>query len=274
MFSLRAKTEQKPEVKVSTLDSKTYVKVDKPPSILPPGPQLTKPHPKKKGGKKGSRAVRVHMSRLSGRPPSGSFLKQWLVKHGSSAPTEDSVALASSFVDANTIYEFRLSRYFAKSTSVAGVLDDYFDNNPASYSEWSALTTLFSMVKLRRSMARFARAYQNAVGTTVAVGAFRPMVININFDDIGAPGSYAGALDSPKNKVWNYVFDTDPLPQVLTLDFVGEHEPLWADVTTPSSSTLFQGCPGCCQMYVDTATASIEVIGVVQDLYILMMNRY
>ncbi len=223
---------------------------------------------------KSSRVIKLHFKHVTARPLSDNFLRCWLDKHRGVEPSQEATELASTFISVDTIYEFRLSRFFAKTTSAGGVLDDFFDNNPASYAEWSALTTLFSMVKLRKVVARFSTEYSRAVGTTVAVGQFRPMVININFDDIGAPGSYAGALDSPLNKVWNYAFDTSPIGPTLALNFTGEHEPLWADVTTPSSSTLYQGCPGCCQMYVDTASVSTEIIGVVQDLYIQMMNRY
>ncbi len=229
---------------------------------------------KGRGKKRNSKIVRLHMKHVSARPLSDNFLRCWLDKHRSIEPSLEATELAMTFVDVDTIYEFRLSRYFAKTTSAGGVLDDYFDNNPASYAEWSALTTLFSMVRIRKVVARFSTTYSRAVPTTVSVGQFRPMVININFDDIGAPGGYAGALDSPLNKIWNYAFDTSPIGPSLALNFTGEHEPLWADVTSPSSSTLYQGCPGCCQMYVDTASVSTEIIGVVQDLYIQMMNRY
>ncbi len=274
MFSLRTKTVPEAKGKPQSLDVKSFVKVDKAPSV-PPGPMLTRHKPKGRKKKKGVPGVtRIHLLRLSHRPESGAFLKNWIAKHRSSPPSEEAVSLASSFVNVNTIYEFRLSRLFGKSSDVGGTVNEYFSNDPSSYAEWSSLTALFSQVKIRRAMARFARGYQGPVGTTVGVGSFRPMVVNANFDDIGTPGSYAGALDSPLNRVWHIDFDQSQLALELHLDFVGEHEPLWADVTTPASSTLYQGCPGCFQMFQDTTTASVEVCTVVQDVYILMMNRY
>ncbi len=277
-----------PDQKVKPPPSQGTVKQSDDYVDLPiPQPELRrhpyKPQPPKmksgRKGKKGKRGtatgvVRLHLKHLSQRPLSDNFLNCWVAKHKGVEPNTESIDMAASFISADTIYEFRLSRYFSKTTTVGGVLDDYFSNDPSSYSEWSALITLFSMCRIRRATARFATCYSRTVPTVSSTGGFRPMVVNANYDDVGAPGSYAGALDSPMNKVWNYAFDTSQLALTMGLTFSGEHEPLWADVTTPSSSTLYQGCPGCFQMYADSSTASTEVIGVVQDLFIQFMNRY
>ncbi len=187
---------------------------------------------------------------------------------------EQTLSVARSLTSVQGIYEFKLTRGLGLSTSVGGIVNFYANNDPSIYAEWSSLTALFSQVKLRRVEVSFSREIATAIPTTTSVGSWQPAAFNINYDDIGAPGGYASVLDSPKFMVWNYAFDTSATPKILTLDFTGEHEPLWTDVTAPASSTLYQGCPGCTQIYIDNATPSTEIIWFTQTLYIQMMNRY
>jgi len=188
----------------------------------------------------------------------------------------DAVTTASVPVglnDPGTIYEFKLTRSFKFGSSVAGVMNNYSTFDPTFMAEYSSLTALFSMVKLKRAEAFFSRNLSTAVPTTTSSGDWDPMVVNILYDDVGAPGSYAGALDSPNFKVWNYAFDTMRSPLHLALDFT-KQKLQWADSASPSSATQpGVGCPGCIQIYGESQPVSTNTVFVILSLWVLFTNR-
>jgi hypothetical protein len=171
------------------------------------------------------------------------------------------------------IYEFKLSKTDVITTSAGGIANNSFNNDPSAISEFGTLSSLFSLCRLVDSQIKLLRCLDTATPTTVSVGAFHPLAYNILGDDAGAPGSYAGVLDSPNAKVWSYAFDSSPYGTSLSLSFRGQREPLWADVTTPYSATLYQGCPGNAQVYGDSLPASLQIAFVVQFLTIQFTNR-
>jgi hypothetical protein len=181
--------------------------------------------------------------------------------------------LASSFISPGVVYQFRLAREITFTSSVGGVVDANVDNDPSSYAEFTSLTALFSMVKIRRSKFQWIRTYSPVSPTVTGLGGFDPAVVNIIYDSVGVPSSYTGALDSPTAVGWNYAFDTSNKGLTLTLDYTGEHEPLWADVTSPTSTTDYVGCPGGAQIYLAGTTPSTIVVSAIQTLYLDFMNR-
>ena len=185
------------------------------------------------------------------------------------------MSVARSLVDPNAIYGFRLARFVTFTSTVGGVIDQTINNDPSALTpEWTSITSLFSQVKILKVRYTFTRLQATAIPTTTTAGGYYPIVLALNYDDVGVAGSYSGALDSPHWKAWNYAFETTGSGPTLELSFSGEHEPLWADVNTPASSTLYQGCPGNLQIYGSNIPVSTEAFGCVQELFIAFMNRY
>ena len=184
------------------------------------------------------------------------------------------VALAQSMVDPGTIYRFRLAHYGTISSSVGGVVAEAIVNDPSSWSEWSSLSALFSQVRLRRSTFHLINAFNRAVGTTTSNGNWQPSILNSLYDEVAAPTSYDATCDSPNFKVYNHNFEATKSGINIVLDFKGDHTPLWADVSAPHSSTLFQGTPGCSQVYADGQTVSTVIFSYILVLDLEFMNRF
>jgi hypothetical protein len=206
-------------------------------------------------------------------------LKNFIKTAADMDPTDEGyqagLSMASSLIsDPGQIYGFRLSRYQTHTTSVGGVLALSLNNDPSTWSEYSSLTALFSQIRIRRATLHVIRAFQNAVGTTTSGGNWQPIVYNALYDEVAAPTSYDSCIDSPNFKVFNHNFSTSNTGGMISLDFTGALTPLWADVSSPQSSSLYQGCPGCFQIYADGQSVSTVVIASIQVLDLEFMNRF
>ena len=179
----------------------------------------------------------------------------------------------SMLVDQNQIYRFRLTSFHNYTSSAGGVVNTVLDNDPSTTGEYSSLTALFSLVRLRRAQYRIARVVATAIPTAVSVGAFRPLLVAALMDNAGAPGSYDQIMDSSSVVMYNYAFDTSPHCMKTHMDFTGAQTPLWADTSVPASSTTYVGCPGCLQIYGESMPVSTEVLWIMRELIVEFTNR-
>jgi hypothetical protein len=223
----------------------------------------------KKSGKKvkGPRALHPH-------PALRKFIKS--SSTGDVDTTEEGfqagLQMAQSLIDPGTIYRFRLTHYTTHTTSVGGVLAVVVNNDPSTWQEWASISALFTQVRIRRATLHLSRALQASVPTTTSYGNCMPTVFNALYDEVAAPTTYDTCIDSPNYKIFNHFFATTGM--TISLDFTGAQTPLWADVSTPQSSSLFQGCPGCFQLYADNQTPSTVILSSFQTLDLELMNRF
>jgi hypothetical protein len=182
--------------------------------------------------------------------------------------------MASSLVDPGTIYTFRLAHYATLSSDVGGVLATALTCDPSSWSEWSSLSALFTQCRLKRSHLHVMTAFNKAVPTATSNGNWQPCIVNALYDEVAAPTSYDATIDSPNFKVYNHNFDTTKSGIHISLNFTGQREPLWGDVSAPHSSTAFTGTPGCFQIYADGQSVSTVLLSYIMVLDIEFMNRF
>jgi hypothetical protein len=215
---------------------------------------------------KGFRSLPLH-------PSLRKFIKNF---SGDVDPTDEGfqagLQMAQSLVDPGTIYRFRLTHFKSHTTSVGGVLAEVLNNDPSTWQEWSSLSSLFTQVRIRRATLHVHRALQASVPTTTSYGNCLPLAFNAMYDEVAAPTTYDTCTDTPNYKIFDHYFATKGM--TITLDFTGATTPLWADVSTPQSSSLFQGCPGCFQLYADNQFVSTVIACSFQTLDLEFMNRF
>jgi hypothetical protein len=183
------------------------------------------------------------------------------------------VEAVGSLLDPGTIYPFKLTTHGTLTTSVGGVTSSSIVCDPSSYPEWSSLTALFSLCRLRKSTITLARAFNIAIPTATSSGSWYPTVFNALYDEVSAPVSYESVIDSPNWKLFNHNFFSGQ-SESISLKWDGDHCPLWGDVASPHSSTSFSGTPGCFQVYADNQTSSVTTLTYYIELEIEFMNRF
>jgi hypothetical protein len=183
--------------------------------------------------------------------------------------------VGSMVVDSNdnTIYPFRIASEHNFSSTAGGIINQVLDNDPSTCTEYTSLTALFSLVRIRRAVYRVVRSVSTAVPTTTSVGAFRPLMVVPLIDNAGAPGSFAAIEDSPNVIMYNYAFDTSMHGFKCGSHFGGDEEPLWADTSVPASSTTFVGCPGGLQIYGESMPIGTECLFILRELFLEFTNR-
>jgi hypothetical protein len=181
----------------------------------------------------------------------------------------------SSLMDNTMTYRFLLCSTHQLSSSAGGIINTIQDNDPSTTGEWSSLTALFSLCRLKKATYIISRSVATAIPTTVSVGAFRPIKFAALMDNAGSPGSYAQIEDSPNCVTYNYAFDQSP--HGFTTSYTFKHQPdpddYWADTSAPASSTSQTGCPGGLQVYGESIPVSTEVIFFTRQLLIDFKNR-
>jgi hypothetical protein len=172
-------------------------------------------------------------------------------------------SLASSLVDMNTVYKFRLTNSANLTSTGGGVLQGYENADPSGGSgstwtatEWSALITLFSEVK----MDIFQLWFSPVAGLTQGA----PLIISSVLSSVTAnPTSVNQVLDNADAEAYQFCVDKSKHPYKHTLKGTNLG---WAVVTTPNPGS-YAGCPGAIQYYGDgystgTTVAKLYIMGV------------
>jgi len=170
-------------------------------------------------------------------------------------------ALAQSMVDMNTIYKFRLVSSTNISSSGGGVIASYENADPSggtgstwTATEWSAITSLFSEVK----MDIFQLWFTAVQGLTQG----NQLWISSALSSISAnPTSTTQVLDNADAKLYRFASCTESNPFIHTLKGTDLN---WAIVTTPNPGS-YAGCPGAIQFYGDgySASSTVGKLGIV-----------
>lgn len=170
-------------------------------------------------------------------------------------------SIASSFVDLNTIYTFRLGGHSTISQT-SGVVNTFIACDPSAtgvnFPEWATLSSLFSEFRLKLFQVQFVIAPFNttALGTAVSVP---PIMICGNLGTAVAPGSYAAIADNADAKLWAAAKDTSKNGYTHRLS--GTHLN-FSQVTTPTTEP-YAGAPGSIQVYGSFgSTSQADVIHV------------
>lgn len=160
-------------------------------------------------------------------------------------------SLASSFVDLNKVYRFRLGGH-TQVGYTSGTLDDFFPADPSAsglgFPEWPTLSALFSEFKLVSLTVQLVR--QRQAGSDYNTQFNNPIMIAGNLGTAAAPGSYANLADNADSFMWNCANSTSDRGIYHTLHGIGLN---WSVVSTPTTEP-FAGAPGSIQMY-GTATS-------------------
>jgi len=181
-------------------------------------------------------------------------------------------APSMNLTDPGTIYEFVLSSEHNYSSSAGGIVNVALDFDPSTMTEWTSITAMFSLVRIKEASIDMQRVVATAIPTTTSVGAFRPIIFALLRDNAGTAGSYAAIEDSP-HTVYNYAFETKGVSRSIKYPGPSGEMPLWADTTAPASATAYVGCPGCCQIYGESMPVSTECLFVVRSLTVQVQNR-
>jgi hypothetical protein len=170
-------------------------------------------------------------------------------------------ALAQSMVDMNTIYEFRLVSSTNISTSGGGVIASYENADPSggtgstwTATEWSAIVSLFSEVKLKLFQLWFTAVQGLTQGNQLWISsALSSLSAN--------PTSTTQVLDNADAKLYRFASCTESNPFIHTLKGTDLN---WAIVTTPNPGS-YAGCPGGIQFYGDgySAGATVGKLGII-----------
>jgi len=184
-------------------------------------------------------------------------------KEGQTAFDPEAQSLASSIVDMNTVYKFRLTNSANLTTTGGGVLQGYENADPSGGSgstwtatEWSALISLFSEVK----MDMFQLWFSPVTGLTQGA----PLMISGVLSSVSAnPTSVNQVLDNADAQAWCLGTTKEPFSYKHT---IRGSDLGWAIVTTPSPGS-YAGCTGAIQYYGDgysttTTVAKLYIVGV------------
>ncbi len=157
-------------------------------------------------------------------------------------------SLASSLININTVYEFRLAGHSTISTDGSGVINGFFACDPSSaglnFPEWNSLTVLFSEFRLKSLSVQFVpRAGTAGIKSALAVAG--------NLGTAAAPSAFANLTDNADCKyvVWN---TTTPLGYTHTLHGTDLN---WSQVTSPTTEP-YAGAPGSIQYYMESSQTS------------------
>jgi len=166
------------------------------------------------------------------------------------------MALARTLVDLNTPYLFRLVSSATLSTNGSGVVAGYQNADPSGGSgstwtatEWSALTSLFSEVKMREFRLTF------VFDTYAALVSYPAICISgVKSYINSAPTSIVQVWDNADAVIWN---SRDTSKNGITHGIKGT-DLNYAVVTTPNPGS-YAGCPGAIQWYGSGAGTSQSI---------------
>jgi hypothetical protein len=168
---------------------------------------------------------------------------------------DEMMSMASSLVDINTIYRFRLTNSANATTTGGGILTGYQNADPSGGSgstwtatEWSSLTSLFSEVRCTKFSLHFGRIAGLTQGN--------PIYISGVLSTVGAnPTSTNQVWDNADAQIWNCASETSVHPIKHT---IVQSDVAFAIVTTPNPGS-YAGCPGAIQYYGDGFSTSTVV---------------
>jgi hypothetical protein len=183
--------------------------------------------------------------------------------------------LAQSMVALDTVYEFRLTNFLSGgiNSSGAGVIAGYQNADPSggagstwTASEWSALISLFSEVKMKKFSLRFC-PFNNSNGNTKFGGH---MVISGVLSTIAAaPTTYAQVWDNADATQFQIVQSTAKSGKYHAIEGTGLS---WAVVTTPNPGS-YAGCPGGIQYYASGMVATTGYADLLYEGFYLFRSR-
>jgi hypothetical protein len=167
------------------------------------------------------------------------------------------------------IVKFRLvdnsnpTQYLGSNGS--GVIAGYQNADPSggsgatwTASEWSALTSLYSEVRLRKFSIWFTPVSPEDSKLPSASAGNILYISGVLSSIAAAPTTRAQVLDNADAKIWTPLSYTLGRPFVHT---IRPSRPQWASVNTPSPGS-YAGCPGAIQWYGDGYPASINLIAI------------
>ncbi len=161
--------------------------------------------------------------------------------------------LASSFVDLNKVYRFRLGGHTTVGYT-SGTLDDFFPCDPSAsglgFPEWTTLAALFSEFKLVSLTVQLVRQRQSNTDYTNQFN--NPIMIAGNLGTAAAPGSYSALADNADSFMWSCAQSTSDKGIYHTLHGTGLN---YSQVTTPTTEP-YAGAPGSIQLF-GTATSGV-----------------
>jgi hypothetical protein len=163
-----------------------------------------------------------------------------------------STDIASTFVDMEKVYRFRLAGYTTIVANGSGVINTFIAFDPSStganFPEWTTLTALFSEFR----MVEFGIQLVQSDLITAPSPTCQPLAVASNLGTAGSPGSYNAIADNADCVLYNWCCDTSPkgLKHVVRQLGLG-----WSQVTTPTTEP-YAGAPGSMQFYGTTGAAS------------------
>jgi len=172
--------------------------------------------------------------------------------------TDNDMALAGSLVSLNTVYDFRLvpnATTFTFLASTAGGLISGFQNADPSggagstwtASEWAALISLFSEVKMKSFEMHFWPINLSSTAAGTALLGNGLCISGVLSTVAAAPGATNVVLDNADAVI--YKFQNDYSDKVFVHRVKGT-DLSWAIVTTPNPGS-FAGVPGSIQYFGD-----------------------
>jgi hypothetical protein len=170
---------------------------------------------------------------------------------------DNQTALAQSMVELNTVYEFRLVTTATLSSNGSGILAGYQNADPSggsgstwTASEWSALVSLFSEVRMKSFSIRFSSPYPRDPDFNTNTG---------NFIVLSGVLSSVASAPTTAAQVWDNAdarpFNLQHTQRDVILHTIKGTDLNWAIVTTPNPGS-YAGVPGSIQWYGSTYPAS------------------
>jgi len=148
----------------------------------------------------------------------------------------------------------------------SGVIAGYQNADPSGGSgstwtapEWSALTSLYSEVRIRSFEIWFTPVSPEDNKLSSASAGNVLYVSGVLSSIAAAPTSRSQVLDNADAKLWTPLSSYGGRPFVHRIKPRGK--PQWATVTTPSPGS-YAGCPGAIQWYGDGYPTSINLIAI------------
>jgi hypothetical protein len=177
-----------------------------------------------------------------------------------------SIDLASTLVDPNVVYTFRLVAWSNMASSIGGVVSGFSNFDPTGNAEFTALKGLFGLVRLKES--RFTITMFNPHSDGYATGQIRaPIFISCDGGkNSTTPTSVQSVIDCPRSKMIS-TGDTG----THTLVYKAKDVP-FADVAAPAPGP-YAGCYGEWQWYASGLTASITYATFMIEYVIEMTAR-
>jgi hypothetical protein len=172
-------------------------------------------------------------------------------------------------------YTIQLRNQVNATSNGSGILAGFLPCDPSAtlsatfqsvtqFTEWSSLTALFSQIRCLQYCARFYPATTDEVkGDILPV-----LAISGNLQLATAPGSYNITADNTDSQIYPFLLDTSGKGRYHS--FNHDRKRLeYSSTGTPSSSTIYSGCPGAIQVYasglpINTVSLTIHIVGTYQ----------